>query len=219
MPIRDYDATTYYEIGELRDYDATANYKIKEVRDYDATTNYLIYTAQTPDSPTLLNQADEVTSITGGWGINSKEGNAYFQGHYPNGAPGGVSGWAMSYNGNNRYGQGWMFTKKKVNLSGWDKIRLSFYYQRGYGDATKGSGCVFVALASTTAYVGGNASNHTQSSDANKYTYATYSSDSGATTIDLDISGVEGEYYIHVGRYNKTEYCVFSTVFQSVTLI
>lgn len=45
MPIKDYDGTTYYQIGKVYDYDGTTTYQIGKVYDNDGTSNYLIYSA------------------------------------------------------------------------------------------------------------------------------------------------------------------------------
>lgn len=219
MPIKDYDATTSYDIKEVRDYDATTYYKIKEVCDYDATTNYLIYNAQSPETPTLLNDSDQVTSITGGWTIHDIEEHAYMNGYLSSGVD-GVSGWGMSYNGQNKLGQGWMVTKNKVNISGWNYLRLNFYFKRGYGDATAGAGNVYIALTNTRDYVGGSKDDDSHdSSKAPYYKFSTHTNSSGYTSIPLDVSAVDGEYYIQVGRYNESSYQPFSTMFQKVELL
>lgn len=217
MPIYDRDATDImYEIKEVRDYDTTTNYIIKEVRDYDATnTSYIIYTSQSPDSPTLLNLSDQATEITGGWTMANNGGSAY-QWQYKDNGP---AGWYMSFSGNNANGQGWMTTNQPVEISGYATLTLTSWYQKGYGDAAAGSGYIYIALTTNTDYAGGAAGSATmKGSNVVKSAVVLTSASSGTATVVLDVSGVDGSYYVQIGRWNKTSACVFTSALQTVIL-
>lgn len=220
LQLFDCDGATIYPIKYIWDNNVTTSYQIKNIWDNDGTTSRLIYTLQSPDSPTLLNYDNQVTSITGGWETNNIGGYAYFQG-YNTGNPSGTgwpAGWYFSFSGNNKAGQGWMYTKNKVNLSGWNKIILNFSYAQGYGAATMGTGVVYVALTNDKQYVGGTVGNDGQTNNPVRYLSVYNSASSNTTSITLDISGIDGAYYINIGRYNSTGYATFTTMFHSVTL-
>lgn len=222
MPIYDRDAVnTMYEIKEVRDWDATnTSHIIKEVRDYDATnTSHIIYTSEAP----LLNFSDEVTASTGGWAISSEGSGTYLKGYIADGKvaiyPEWPGGWYFAFDGSNYYGRGWMTTKNKIAFSGNSKLKLTFFYHRGYGDATKGSGFVYIALVTDNTYAGGNVtSNIMQGGNVYKSKVLQCSEDEATTTLELDVSGVTGSYYVQIGRWNKTAYCVFTNAFQTLIL-
>lgn len=227
MAIYDNNGTTSYEIGKLYDNDGTTSYQIGNAYDNDGTNSYLIYTANAPETATILNYSDQVSGITGGWKFGNKGGYAYHQGWVS-----GDNAWVMRYSDNNWSGAGWMETNSKIYISGYSKLRLKLRTERGYGDATKGNGYVYIALKNNASSGGENASyycggtpdhpwgNGWDSDNTNpvKY-YQRWFGDNGETTIDLDISGVDGLYYVQIGRYNQTAYATFTTFFYTLTFI
>jgi hypothetical protein len=226
MSIWQGDGTTNYEVGKVYEGDGTTNYQIGKVYEGDGTTNNLIYTAAEPDTPMILNYSDEVTAVTGGWKLGNKGGYAYTQGWSSD-----DNAWVMRYSGNNWSGAGFMQTINKFNISGYSTLRLSLKTVRGYGDATKGSGYVYIAIVPNASGSGNNASGYCGGKPDNKtanaydnnnpavaYIQSWYGDNSG-TTLDLDVSAINGSYYIQIGRYNETGYATFTSHFYSLTFI
>ena len=132
MAIYDNDGTATREIGKLYDNDGTTSYQIGKAYDNDGTNSYLIYTANAPETATILNYSDQVSGITGGWKFGNKGGYAYHQGWVS-----GDNAWVMRYSGSNWSGAGWMETNSKIYISGYSKLRLKLRTERGYGDCVK----------------------------------------------------------------------------------
>ena len=192
--------------------------QINMIYSYNGASYNLAYIAQTPDPPLILNGIDQVSAVTGGWTIQNNGGEVYEQGWREESLTGGPAGWYMSYNGNNAKGQAWMTTKNKIEISGCTALKLTSFYQKGYGDATPGSGYIYVALTTGTAYAGGSpGSSSMKGSNIYKSKVVMTEEKSGTITVTLDVSGVEGAYYVQVGRWNKTSACVFTTAFHTVT--
>lgn len=181
------------------------------------------YKALSPDPALILNLSDQVTSVTGGWNIGGIDGHAYEQAYNSY-----QEAWVMSYDGHSWAGAGWMQTVNKIKISGYSKLRLTGSCHRGYGDADKGDGYVYIALvtqpsgsgANATGYCGGDPSHilPTISSYATqtavKVTQGYYSNND--IVLDLDVSDIDGEYYIQIGRYNQSGYDTFTSFFKWV---
>ena len=192
--------------------------QINMIYSYNGASYDLAYIAQTPDPPLILNGIDQVSAVTGGWTIQNNGGEVYEQGWREESLTGGPAGWYMSYNGNNVKGQAWMTTKNKIEISGCTALKLTSFYQKGYGDATPGSGYIYVALTTGAGYAGGSpGSSSMKGSNIFKSKVVMTEEKSGTITVTLDVSGVEGAYYVQVGRWNKTSACVFTTAFLTVT--
>lgn len=171
----------------------------------------------------ILNLNDQVTSVTGGWNIGNIGGYAYRQGYNNN-----DKAWVMSYSGNSWAGAGWMQTVNKIKISGYKKLRLTGWSHRGYGDADKGDGYVYIALVTQPSGSGENASgycggdpdhilptiSYSATQTAVKVTQGYYSNND--IVLDLDVSDIDGEYYIQIGRYNQSGYDTFTSFFKWV---
>jgi hypothetical protein len=168
---------------------------------YQNDTAILIYNLQTPDLPYVLkNGLKEQEDITGGWKIDKHGSNDkwYFFGY-------DESTRSIRFAQRNmtscRYG--WVATNNKVNVSGWNKLVMRVSTYQGYGDADKCNGWVYVCLSNTQ-----NApmtSDDVLTADVVKGTYY-YSTNSSKTEhiVEVDISGIDGEFYIVAGQRNKT---------------
>lgn len=171
----------------------------------------------------LLLYADTMSDVTGGYTIGNIGGNAYYQGWSD-----AENAWVMRYSGHNWWGAGWMQTNNMIDVTGYSTIRLTGSSYRGYGAADKGRGYVYIALVSEVSGSGDNASGYCGSAPDKltvasgyqtpiKYVENLYGDDT--ITLDLDVSDIEGSYYIQIGRYNETGYYTFSSLFQTLTLI
>lgn len=226
MPMYDWNGTTGSELGKVYDWDGTTSHQLGKGYDYDGTTNNLIYTAAEPDIPMILNYSDQVTAVTGGWNLGNKGGYAYTQGWSS-----GDNAWVMRYSGNNWSGAGFMQTIKKFNISGYSKLHLEYDSKQGYGNATKSNGWVYIALVPNASGSGDNASGYCGGKPDNRKANAWDSSnpvvaynqresgDISNWSIDLDVSNIDGEYYVQIGRYNSDGYGTFSTFFKTLTFV
>lgn len=173
---------------------------------YQNDTAILIYNLQAPDLPYILkNGLKEQEDITGGWKIDKQGGNDkwYFFGY-------DESTQSIRFAQRNmtscRYG--WVTTNNKVNVSGWNKLVMRVSTYQGYGDADKCNGWVYVCLSNTQ-----NApmtSDDVLTADVVKGTYY-YSTNSSKTEhiVEVDISDIDGEFYIVAGQRNKTSQKTF----------
>ena len=193
--------------------------QINMIYSYNGASYDLAYIAQTPDPPLILNGIDQVSAVTGGWTYANNGGHEYLPwGWSESGIEGSPAGCCMSFSGNNAKGQGWLTTNNKIEISGCTALKLTSFYQKGYGDATPGSGYIYVALTTGAGYAGGSpGSSSMKGSNIYKSKVVMTEEKSGTITVTLDVSGVEGAYYVQVGRWNKTSACVFTTAFLTVT--
>lgn len=208
MPTYDFDGTTNYEIGKLYDFDGTTDYQIGKVYDNDGTADYLIYNAQTPEQPYVLQLGlDAQNDVTGGWTVNKQGTSWYFAGY--NEATQSIR-LAQKNVSINRYA--WVYTNNKVNVSGWNKLIMRVSTYKGYGDATKSNGWAYVCLSnSQNAPMTSEAVNDLFTGDVVKGAYY-YSTDSSKTEhlVEIDVSDIDGEYYIEAGQRSATSAATFT---------
>lgn len=179
------------------------------------STATLVYSAQSPDQSYILNLDDQKTDYTGGWALSNQGGYAYLQGYSSS-----TKSWEMSYSANNQYGRGWMTTKQKVDISGWSKLSLTLSYYEGYGDAYKTAGKCYLAICTDNAYHGFSANmwdyTLTSTSGIVRSSTAQCGDGSGSRTITVDVSGLDGSYYIQIGRANAADNKTFTSQFKTV---
>lgn len=221
MPIYDFNGTTKQEIGKLFDYDGTATHQIGKVYDNNGSANSLVYSGNSPSPALILNGDDEVTAVTGGWTLAKEGGHEYLFGYVSD-----TGAWEMAFSANNWIGAGWMVTKNAIDVSGYSKLRLNVKTVRGYGDASKTNGMVYVALATTSEYIGGYPDNNNKMGERKgnasavvKYALQNYGDSGDYFNLDCDVSGIEGSYYVHIGRWDAQASRTFHSYFKSVTFV
>lgn len=201
MAIYDNDGTANYEIGKLYDNDGTANHQIGKVYDFDGTVNSLIYTG-TPEY--LYKDGDQCTSDTGGWQVAT--GGIYW--YWGNIAEDNNDIWDESHTSRSAtfadsyvelttagsYTGTVIKTNNLIDCSGISRLTFSFnvtQYPGAYTTAYQSVHCSVVDDGATPVYEksAGWAMNA-----------------SGNQTLTLDVSGLNGSYYIYFGLASGNGY-------------
>lgn len=177
MPIYDYDGTTYHEMGWMADWDGTANHRFGKIQDNDGTTDYLIY-QNAVDPFTFLEYSSKTldtnfTSMPSSYNFKIEDGSmsssyGYAFTHY---ALNGIS--SICWN-------------TPRDLTGLTTITVEVGYL-----SAQTVNCYFGISKDTTLAYTGDVPNtifskkvHLSKADQIHQTYT------------LDISGVDGEYYL-----------------------
>lgn len=174
--------------------------------------NELIFTSQTPEQPYVLQLGlDAQEAITGGWTVKKQGSNWYYAGYNES-----TESIRLAQNQVASHRYAWVYTNQKVNISGWKKLIMRVSTYQGNGDAAKCNGWVYVCLSSTQ-----NApmkSDGVLSDEIAKGTYY-YSTNSSKTEhiVEVDISDIEGDFYIEAGQRSKesakTFHCLIHDIY------
>lgn len=177
--------------------------------------NELIFTSQTPEQPYVLQLGlDAQEAITGGWTVKKQGSNWYFFGYDED-----TESIRLAQKGVASHRYGWVYTNQKVNISGWNKLIMRVSTYQGHGDAAKCNGWAYVCLSNTqSAPMTSTAVNDLFTGDVVKgaYHYSTNSSKK-EHIVEVDISDIEGEYYIEAGQRSsesaKTFHCLIHDIY------
>lgn len=187
MAIYDWNGTTTHEIGKLYDNDGTTNYQIGKVYDNNGTTDSLIYQLATPF--TLIN-----------YGSGIAPSDYYY--YYP--------GWIGSISSDGSYG-GYRFTMNAMDKS----VGFRWNTPRDLSGLTKATITIPRNKMGAGVYFGVAKSSNVDVTTINTGIFDKYIS-VGTGTFTLDISALEGNYYIkmnfgnNAGDYN--DYMVVHTI-------
>lgn len=185
----------YIKITGVKHSDGTGAWYSKDAYIYLNGEWKQISTVRIPVNPYVLQLGlDTQSDYTGGWGINQNGDYWYFAGY-------DASNKAIRFSQSSRTGHsnGWCFTQKKVNISGWNKLIMRVTTRQGYGDADKSPGWSYVCLSnSQNAPMSGT---DQWNSDVVKGTFMWYNNvNETEHYVIVDISGITGEFYIVAGQ-------------------
>lgn len=179
----------------------TFMYNNQQVKKFDVVksgSRTTVYKSTAPENPQLLINGLEIdASVTGGFSVEKKGSNWYFTvGYYK---PSNADGYIRMYPNTRGNTYAFWFSNSKIDVSGYSKLKMRIKANRKYGDNT--------AYSTNTMYIGGGLYSErgdAYSLDGVKAFINNITASLVEYTVEVDVSGVSGEYYVGAGYWHTT---------------
>lgn len=173
-----------------------------------------VFNSVAPELPYVLKDGlDAQTDATGGWDI-AKVGDHWYGANYDEYTR--SIRLAQTSRSGHRYG--WITSGKKVDITGYSKLVLRASGHRGYGDAEASNGWIYLCLSNTVEAPMTKDRTFSESVVLGNF-YEESSSTQKYNLLEIDISSLEGEYYIQAGQRTVMASCTFSCFLHDIYFI